>query len=38
MAQEPTRIGKAEVAVEAIPLWGMKKVSSRTETHFGGAR
>ena len=28
MAEEPTRMGKGEVALEAILLWGMKKVSS----------
>ena len=28
MAEEPTRVGEDEVALEAVLLWGMKKVSS----------
>ena len=28
MAEEPARLGKGEVALEAILLWGMKKVST----------
>jgi len=28
VAEEPTRVGEDEVALEAVLLWGMKKVSS----------
>ena len=32
---EPTGVGKGEVALGAIPLWGVKKGRAVMETHFG---
>ena len=32
---EPTGMGKGEVALGAIPLWGVEKGRAVMETHFG---
>ena len=38
VAEEPTGMGKGEVAVQAKPTLGMKKVSSGDGRRFDGAR